>query len=72
MGMCHSTSGKQGFHFHYQPSSYVFTKDDLLRVLRREDELRNSTEVQVSSIRENINYILTLSTGKLLKKFKRK
>jgi len=46
MGMYHSTSGKHGFNAYEQSCDYVIDKEQLKKILIREDELRYSEEYQ--------------------------
>ena len=48
MGMFHSTSGKCGSAFyHYKGTEVeVIPREDLIRILKREDELRHSRDIQ--------------------------
>jgi len=46
MGMTHSSSGKHGYRLHHRPTTYSFTREDLIKVLRLEDNIRASEEVQ--------------------------
>ena len=46
MGMYHSTSGKSGYEPHAWPSRVSFSREELRRILAREDELRASAETQ--------------------------
>mmetsp|Transcript_10887 Transcript_10887/g.34685 ORF Transcript_10887/g.34685 Transcript_10887/m.34685 type:complete len:156 (+) Transcript_10887:14-481(+) len=46
MGMYHSTSGKEGFDLRFTPTEYEIPRETLISVLKREDELRFSAQVQ--------------------------
>jgi len=46
MGMTHSTSGKRGFDIYSQPTSCRIDKETLIKILKREDVLRFSDEIQ--------------------------
>lgn len=53
MGMLHSTSGKAGLE--YYKSSNIIPRNDLLMILKREDELRHSKEIQEQYSKEFSN-----------------
>ena len=57
MGMMHSTSGKLGYNLHSTPTDYVFERELLVRVLKREDELRFSEDTQRLYSEEHPNYL---------------
>lgn len=42
MGMFHSTSGKYCHEVYYQPTTVKFTRSQVIELLTREEELRNS------------------------------
>jgi hypothetical protein len=46
MGMTHSTSGKRGFDLYKNSTSCIIDRETLIKILKREDILRFSDEVQ--------------------------
>lgn len=46
MGMFHPTSGKLGYDYYWYPTQYQISKEKLIDILKREDELRASEQYQ--------------------------